>query len=120
MTRIRPPGEFFCQVAGRRIERHELNVSKPNKRAIRVECYAGYRGEETPRRFFFGRRGVQVRDIIDRWLAPDHRYFKLRGDDGGLYILRHDASADGWEMVMYQAQSDLPSADSPPGPDSLQ
>jgi hypothetical protein len=49
---------------------------------IRVECYAGYRGEETPRRFFLGERAVEVREVVDRWLAPDHRYFKVRGSDG--------------------------------------
>ena len=44
---------------------------------IRVECYAGHRGEETPRRFFLGARPVEVVDVIDRWLAPDHRYFRV-------------------------------------------
>jgi hypothetical protein len=57
---------------------------------IRVECYAGHRGEESPRRFFLGERAIEVVDIVDRWLDPAHRYFKVRGDDGGVYILRHD------------------------------
>lgn len=121
MTRIRPSNELFsAKAAGQGIERLDLSVCKSNQLAVRVECYAGYRGEETPRRFFFGKRRIQIRDIIDRWLAPGHRYFKVRGDDGGLYILRHDAAAGRWEMVMYQAQHDLPNADSLPEPDSLQ
>jgi hypothetical protein len=69
---------------------------------IRVECYAGHRGEETPRRFWKDESAVEVADVLDRWLAPDHRYFKVRGHDGDLYILRHDESADRWEMWMYQ------------------
>ncbi len=69
--------------------------------AIRVECYAGHRGEETPRRFLVGERAVAVVDVLDRWLAPDHRYFKLLGDDGGVYIVRHDAAADRWELTMF-------------------
>ena len=69
---------------------------------IRVECHAGYRGEETPRRFWIGERLVEVAEVIDRWLAPDHRYFKVRGDDGDIYIVRHDAAADRWEMTMFQ------------------
>ena len=28
--------------------------------AIQVECYAGYRAEETPRRFFIGHREIEV------------------------------------------------------------
>ncbi len=67
--------------------------------SVRVECYAGYRGEETPRRFSFGERQVEVDEVVDRWLTPDHRYFKVRGDDGGVYVLRHDAVSGRWEMT---------------------
>jgi len=34
--------------------------------AIRVECYAGYRGEETPVRFYLGERKIEVVEVIDR------------------------------------------------------
>ncbi|MBY4679105.1 hypothetical protein [Marinobacterium arenosum] len=68
---------------------------------VRAECYAGYRGEQEPRRFFLGERQVQVLEILDRWLAPDHRYFKVRGDDRATYILRHDTDRDRWEMTHF-------------------
>jgi hypothetical protein len=68
---------------------------------IRVECHAGYRGEETPRRFFLGERKIEVIETVDRWLGPDHRYFKCRGDDGALYIIRNDATADAWELILF-------------------
>ena len=70
---------------------------------VRVECYAGYRGEETPRRFHLGERTVEVAEVLDRWLAPDHRYFKVRGDDGARYILRHDPDSGDWELTLYEA-----------------
>jgi len=70
--------------------------------AVRVECYAGYRGEETPRRFWIGERAVEAVDVLDRWLSPDHRYFKLKGDDGDTYILRHDTAAHRWELTLFQ------------------
>ena len=69
---------------------------------IRVECYAGHRGEETPRRFWADERPIDVVEVLDRWLGPDHRYFKVRGDDGDIYVLRHDGAADRWEMWMFQ------------------
>lgn len=69
---------------------------------LRVECYAGYRGEETPRRFFVGDRAVEVAEVIDRWLAPDHRYFKVRCPVGDVYILRHDSQADRWELSFFE------------------
>jgi len=67
---------------------------------LRVECYSGYRGEETPRRFYLGDRRIEVSEVIDRWLGPDHRYFKVRGDDGVQYILRHDHESQRWELIL--------------------
>jgi hypothetical protein len=70
---------------------------------VRVECYSGYRAEEAPRCFFLGKRRVEVLEIVDRWLDPEHRYFKVRGDDGGVYILRHDVPRSFWEMILYDS-----------------
>lgn len=71
---------------------------------IRVECYAGYRGEETPRRFYLNDRAVGVSEVLDRWLAPEHRYFKIRGNDGGIYILRHEVPSGLWEMTLFDQE----------------
>jgi hypothetical protein len=71
---------------------------------IRVECYSGYREEETPQVVHLKDRRVLVAEIIDRWLAPDHRYFKFRGDDGSLYIIRHDVVTYEWQMIFFQDQ----------------
>jgi len=68
---------------------------------LRVECYSGYRGEETPRAFELGRRRLEVSRVVDRWLAPDHRYFKVASNDGHTYILRHDVAGDFWELTMF-------------------
>jgi len=66
---------------------------------ISVQCYAGYRGEEEPRAFALGERRLGVEEILDRWLGPDHRYFKVSADDGCAYILRHDTASDTWELA---------------------
>ena len=42
-------------------------------------------------------------EILDRWLDAQHRYFKLRGNDGGIYLLRHDTIEDRWEMTLYDS-----------------
>ena len=70
---------------------------------VRVECYAGYRSDETPRRFFVGDRSIEIIDVLERWLSPEHRYFKLRGDDGGVYVLRHDVSEGHWDLTLYDS-----------------
>lgn len=67
--------------------------------SIRVECYAGYRGEEEPRRFYLDEGCIEIASILDRWLAPDHRYFKIEGEDGQGYILRHDIETQHWDLV---------------------
>ncbi len=69
---------------------------------VDVTCYAGYRGEETPRRVTFGDRAVEVAAVIDRWHGPDHRYFKVVGDDGATYILRHEPPNGHWRLTLYE------------------
>jgi hypothetical protein len=69
---------------------------------ITVECYAGYRGEQTPRRFQLDDRTFDVDDVIDQWLAPDHRYFKVRTTDGDVCIIRHDVEQQAWKLTMFE------------------
>jgi len=71
---------------------------------LQVECYAGHRGEEEPVAFLLGERRVEVIQIIDRWLSPDHRYFKVQADDGGTYILRHDELSGQWNLTLFRAR----------------
>ena len=68
---------------------------------VSVECYAGYRGEETPARFRLGDRLIEVDEVLDRWLAPEHRYFKVRTGEG-IYLLRSDVTSGGWELTMFE------------------
>lgn len=73
--------------------------------SISVECYAGYRGEETPICFRLGDRLLEVDEVLDRWLAPDHRYFKVQTAEG-IYILRNDIASGGWELTMFERGAD--------------
>ncbi|MDH3473831.1 MAG: hypothetical protein OEM59_09060 [Rhodospirillales bacterium] len=80
--------------------RNSISLSGAMK--IRVECYAGHRGDETPRRIVFDARAVEVAEVIDRWLGADHRYFKVLGADQATYILRQDMPTLSWELTMYE------------------
>jgi hypothetical protein len=73
------------------------------EKTLRVECYSGHRADEYPQRFTLGGREVAVEEILDRWLDPAYRYFKLRGSDEGIYILRHDQASDSWELILYDS-----------------
>jgi hypothetical protein len=71
--------------------------------AITVECYAGHRGEQTPRRFRLHERSFEIEMVVDQWLAPDHRYFKVKDAGGDLYILRHDVVTALWEVAWFRS-----------------
>ncbi len=71
---------------------------------IGVECYAGYKGEETPRRLHFGHKSVEAVEIMDQWLAARHPYFKVRGANGAVYILRHNVAENVWELTMFASE----------------
>lgn len=86
------PGEFS-----------ETSREEAHAADVRVECYAGQRAEESPRGFSIGKRRIEVVEIIDRWLDPAHSHFKVRGDDGGIYILRYEQTSDSWEMVLFNS-----------------
>jgi hypothetical protein len=81
----------------------EKDIGTEDGLFLRVECYAGHRADSEPRRLHIGQREVAVTEIIDRWLDPRHRYFKLRGDDGGIYLLRQYTIENRWEMTLYDS-----------------
>jgi len=70
---------------------------------LHVETYAGHRADESPRAFVLGARRVEIVEELDRWLDPQHRYFKVRGDDGDTYILPYDVPSDAWELTLFSA-----------------
>ena len=72
---------------------------------IEVECYAGIKADETPRRFSWEGQAVEVRDVLDRWYQieskpewPRADYFKVRGVDGREYLLKHDLESNQWYL----------------------
>jgi hypothetical protein len=69
---------------------------------VRVECYSGYKADERPVRFQLGERWFAVEEVLDRWYDPDAIFFKVRADDGGLYILRHAGQDDVWNLESYR------------------
>ena len=70
---------------------------------LNTEYYADQEEEETPRRFFMGDKSIEIEEVIDRWLAPEYRYFKVRGGENDIYILRHDELAQRWKLTLFQS-----------------
>lgn len=69
---------------------------------VRAETYVDEGGGEKLRRFWLDGCEIEVADNIDQWHGADYRYFKVRGSDGNVYILRLDEVRADWELTMYQ------------------
>jgi hypothetical protein len=69
---------------------------------VRVECYGGRKADERPVRFTLGGRTFEVAEVLDQWYGPDDSYFRVRADDGHLYILRHHEQEDEWTLESFR------------------
>ena len=74
---------------------------------MRVECYAGYKAEQRPQRFFLRERRFEVCEVLDQWYGPDDFYVRVRADDGNIYILRHseNPNQDLWTLESFRRAS---------------
>ena len=69
---------------------------------LRVQCYAGWKADERPVRFHLGDLEYLVEEILDQWYGPDDTFYKVRANDGNLYILRHNPAADEWSLESFR------------------
>jgi hypothetical protein len=71
---------------------------------VDVKCFSGHRGERTSPALTFGDHRMPVAEVLDAWLAPDHRYLRLKGEDGGTFFVRTDERSNTWELTMFRAE----------------
>jgi hypothetical protein len=85
-------GAFLCENARVKLE---------------VECYSGRKADERPVRFRLEGHEYLVEELLDQWYGQDDEFFKLRADDGNLYIVRHATSTPegGWHLVSFRQAS---------------
>lgn len=65
---------------------------------VEIECGGG----QEPQRLRIGEQWIAVTEVVDRWPAPGYCYFKLRGDDDAVYLVRHDEPTGLWELTVYE------------------
>ena len=53
-----------------------------------VHCYSGRTADERPVRFQLDGHEYMVEEVLDQWYGPEDVTFKVRADDGNVYILR--------------------------------
>ncbi len=71
---------------------------------LKVECYSGHKADERPVRFRLEGKQYVVQAVLDQWYDPESIFYKVRADDGNVYILRQQTSTpDGqWELVSFR------------------
>ena len=75
---------------------------------LNVECYAGYKADQRPLRFTMAghdEQTYQVKEILDQWYGVGYQCFKVRADDGNIYILRHSEADDLWTLDSFRSES---------------
>ena len=59
------------------------------------------RTSERPLRFVLGERPIEVVDLLARCYGDEADYFRVRGGDGHLYVLKHLRAPDAWELTSF-------------------
>ena len=71
---------------------------------VEVACYSGYKGDERPVRFRLGSQDYSVEEVLDQWYGPQDLFFKVRANDGNMYILRRGLSTPegDWSLESFR------------------
>jgi len=73
------------------------NSSRP---PCRSKLFSGMRHEERPIRFRLGGQDYFVEELLDQWYGPHNVFFKVRANDGNVYILRRRSSVPEGEWSL--------------------
>jgi hypothetical protein len=73
------------------------------EKLVRVECYAGYKGDERPVRLQLGGEMVEVAGVEDRWYSPGATYFRVILGNGERYVLRREDAQDVWTLEAFRS-----------------
>jgi hypothetical protein len=58
-----------------------------------VVFYSGYKGDERPVRFRLSGQEYFVEELLDQWYGPQDVFFKVRANDGNVYLRRRSSVA---------------------------
>ncbi|MBN1829939.1 MAG: hypothetical protein JW884_12460 [Deltaproteobacteria bacterium] len=75
--------------------------------SIDVQCYSGYKINETPRSFIYRNRRRTIVEIPDRWYEGGRDwkimgtdFFKVTTDTGETFIIRYQGLLDRWSVMI--------------------
>jgi len=79
-------------------------ISEVADQPVEVKCYSGFKANERPLSFTLHDREFSVMDIEGSWFEEDENScarkvcFRVRADDGDLYLLSYDEDSCIWEL----------------------
>jgi len=71
---------------------------------LEVDCYSGRIADERPVRFRLDGHEYFVEELLDQWYGPSDTFFRVRADDGNLYILRRETKTreGSWHLESFR------------------
>ena len=63
-----------------------------------VESYSGYRANERPIKFWIAENTLFVESVEDQWRGIDAMHFRVRADDGNIYVIKYVEDTDVWTL----------------------
>ena len=73
------------------------------EKLLRVECYAGHKGDERPVRLQIDEQMVEIAEVEDRWYSPGATYFRVLLANGERYVLRREDGQDMWTLEAFRS-----------------
>ena len=73
------------------------------EKLLRVECYAGYKGDERPVKLEIDERMVEITEVEDRWYSPGATFFRVLLTNGERYVLRREDAQDTWTLEAFRS-----------------
>ena len=73
------------------------------EKLLRVECYAGYKGDERPVKLQIDEHMVEITEIEDRWYSPGATFFRVLLANGERYVLRREDAQDTWTLEAFRS-----------------
>jgi len=74
------------------------------EKLLRVECYAGHKGDERPVRLQIDEQMVEIAEVEDRWYSPGATYFRVLLANGERYVLRREDAQDTWTLEAFRSR----------------
>ena len=69
---------------------------------LKVNCYSGRKADERPVRFRLDKHDYTVEEVLDQWYGPDDVFYKVRAQDGNVYVLRQQTSDGSWHLAAFR------------------